>query len=640
DNGRALGCDTLTFTVAANPDPTVAILPSDTIDVCRGVDLPLNGNPQNGTPGFTHLWTPLDGGVLSATNSQQVVFTGSNPLGSYRFSYMATDANGCSAADTLLINVQPPASAGSAIAQPNQICSGQSTNFQVSNAIGTISWESGPTSAGPWTAATLTDNGMGLFTTAALTTDVYFRYTATRGVCSETSSAIFVEVLPIAAKPIVLADSLVGCSNEGIVLRTINYSQDIVWNDDQPTVNDSLEVFQTGFYVATTTGLCPSASDSVFVTINPSPQKPSITSLDGVTQCENDVFRLISSLVGNNLWSTGESTDTIVFVSDGAVTVAQVNAFGCQTQSDTLFLSYIPRPAKPGISLLSTGLLCEGSPVQLAADTSGSLTWSTGDITDTIEVSSSGAYTVSFRGANGCDAVSDTFNLNLLPTPAKPQISPSGPACQGTPLVLYSDYTGVNTWSDGSTADSLFISANGEYSVTVLGANGCTSTSDLFTVLFATPPAKPLISQVADTLFASGNAASYQWFNPNGPIPGAVNRAFVPGTRDLYAVVAISPEGCVSPLSDPLLFSGVGIDELILSNLLIYPNPSQGRFQVDLKGQLADQLKLMDVTGKIVYQQPIQGSNVTLQVPLQSGLYFLSFQRDGRWSKAYKITIQ
>ncbi|HEX4888720.1 MAG TPA: GEVED domain-containing protein, partial [Luteibaculaceae bacterium] len=331
DNGNALGCDTLTFFVAPNADPTVSILPADSIDVCRGVDLALDGNPQNGTPAFTHLWTALNGGVLDATNAQQVLFTGSNPLGTYRFSYLATDANGCSASDTVLINVQPPASAGSANAQPGQICSGQTTNFQVSNSIGTISWESGPTAAGPWTTASLTDNGMGLFTTDVLTADIYFRYTATLGVCSETSSALFIEVLPIPAKPIVLADSLVGCEGNGIVLRTVNYSEDIVWNDDQPTVNDSLEVFQTGFYVATTTGLCPSASDSVFVTINPSPQKPSVSALGGSTKCDNEAFTLISSAVGNNIWSTGETTDTIVFVSDGAVTVAQVNAFGCQT---------------------------------------------------------------------------------------------------------------------------------------------------------------------------------------------------------------------------------------------------------------------------------------------------------------------
>ncbi|GAI96435.1 unnamed protein product, partial [marine sediment metagenome] len=95
------GCqsDPETVIVTVNPGPAVSINDgSDTILLCGGEDLQLNGNPTGGSGNYvTHSWT---GQVapLSSTTIQNPVFntTGS---GNYRLSYMVTDDNGCSATD-------------------------------------------------------------------------------------------------------------------------------------------------------------------------------------------------------------------------------------------------------------------------------------------------------------------------------------------------------------------------------------------------------------------------------------------------------------------------------------------------------------------------------------------------------------
>ena len=69
------------------------------------------------------------------------------------------------------------------------------------------------------------------------------------------------------------------------------------------------------------------------------------------------------------------------------------------------------------------------------------------------------------------------------------------------------------------------------------------------------------------------------------------------------------------------------------SNIQIAPNPSKGVFSV--KGNIGSdaQLKVIDMTGRIVYTQAITASNgyvdATIQLPgVSQGLYLLSLTSD------------
>jgi hypothetical protein len=64
-------------------------------------------------------------------------------------------------------------------------------------------------------------------------------------------------------------------------------------------------------------------------------------------------------------------------------------------------------------------------------------------------------------------------------------------------------------------------------------------------------------------------------------------------------------------------FNGANSDDLIL-----YPNPNSGTFRINIDKYLPDAIfKLMDVTGRIVYEKQVASSDIEIQ-GLNNGIYF------------------
>ena len=121
----------------------------------------------------------------------------------------------------------------------------------------------------------------------------------------------------------------------------------------------------------------------------------------------------------------------------------------------------------------------------------------------------------------------------------------------------------------------------GLYDVTLIttSASGIdTLTFSNYITVYATPPI-PTITQVGYTL-TSSPASSYQWQLNSIDIPGATNQSYTVMQTGLYTVIVSDSNGCVNSANQYVLISG--IDELIASNISIYPNPSNGNFIVEL----------------------------------------------------------
>jgi len=157
--------------------------------------------------------------------------------------------------------------------------------------------------------------------------------------------------------------------------------------------------------------------------------------------------------------------------------------------------------------------VCDGSSATLTASGGASYLWSTTETTAQITVSSSGTYSVTGTGSNGCqNTASAAFTVNPLPTISISASSTS--ICAGDNVTLTASGAGAGgsySWSDGQTTAAITVTpgTNTTYSVTGTDANGCFNTASQQITVTAT-----------DTATVQYAAASY-CIMPT--VPGAQN---------------------------------------------------------------------------------------------------------------------
>ncbi len=145
--------------------------------------------------------------------------------------------------------------------------------------------------------------------------------------------------------------------------------------------------------------------------------------------------------------------------------------------------------------------------------------------TQSITVNAVGNYKVTVTTTAGCTPSSDS--VDVVSSPASVTVSPAGPfnLCTGDSIWLKSSMSGGNTWSNGSTADSIKVTATGTYSLTNnVGCGTLTSNSVTVTVNLK-PKAKItgnlyICPSLSTTLDGGTGYNSYQWKNSSGTVLG------------------------------------------------------------------------------------------------------------------------
>jgi hypothetical protein len=248
--------------------------------------------------------------------------------------------------------------------------------------------------------------------------------------------------------------------------------------------------------------------------------------------------------------------------------------------------------------------------------------------TQTIAVSNSGSYSVTYTAANGCQASSLPIQVVVNPNPTAPIVNPAGPLiiCADGNIELYSNILGGNTWSpNGETSDTIIVFAAGSYFVTNT-VGGCTSqASNIVVVNAGSNPLPPVITQSNDTLFCS-LAASYQWFLNGVPIPGATLNVYVPTASGLYTVYITNEFGCGNT-GDPYEVDLTNsINETQTQLFEVYPNPANSQINVKADAKLLGSIyTVYDNTGKVVLSGKINSENTVIELgKLSGGIYLFS----------------
>jgi hypothetical protein len=190
--------------------------------------------------------------------------------------------------------------------------------------------------------------------------------------------------------------------------------------------------------------------------LNVSEQNPctlsgaSVSPSGSVNICSGDSVTLTATTTGTGytyLWSTGETTQSIVVTAAGSYAVTVTESTMCNATSPSVQITYNGSET-PTVTASSTDLtFCEGGTVTLTSTPAASYLWSNGDTTQSTVIGTSGNYYVTIQGA--CQTWnSDTTAVNVLAAAAVPAGSD---VIISTPQSVTLNATGTNNaWFDAA----------------------------------------------------------------------------------------------------------------------------------------------------------------------------------------------
>lgn len=311
-------------------------------------------------------------------------------------------------------------------------------------------------------------------------------------------------------------------------------------------------------YTTTYAGSAYSSSKTIFATVTARAATPAVTLSGSTTFCEGGSVTLTSASGSSYLWSTGATTQSIVVTTSGSYTVQVTNASGCQSLASTpVVVTVNARPIAPTITANGPLTFCDGGNVTLTSSVGSGYLWSTGATTQSIQVTTSGNYSVQVASAAGCQSpVSLGTIVTVNPKAATPVITANGPLtfCEGGNVTLTSGSGSSYLWSTGATTQDIMVTTSGNYSVQVTNALGCQSLASLGTsVTVNVKPAVPTISASGSTTFCDGGSvtltssigSSYLWST------GATSQSIVVTTSGNYSVQITNASNCQSAASIP-----------------------------------------------------------------------------------------
>ena len=216
---------------------------------------------------------------------------------------------------------------------------------------------------------------------------------------------------------------------------------------------------------------------------------------------------------------------------------------------------------------------CTGSSVTLSSTASSTYIWSTGATTQTINVITSGSYSVTIFDGAGCSGSSSATVVTVNAAPAIPAITvTAGTVCYGDTLTLSCASSTTYMWSTGATTQTINALSDGLYRCTITNASGCTNGND-YSVVF-NPPVAPGITILTPLGICKGDTVrlqlqsawtfvDYWWFSyPDTATvistDSILDMAFA--LDDSVKVVGEDADGCVGSSNTLIVIRAVDCD--------------------------------------------------------------------------------
>ena len=192
-------------------------------------------------------------------------------------------------------------------------------------------------------------------------------------------------------------------------------------------------------------------------------------------------------------WSTGSTDPSITVTSSGVYHLTISN--GCEAGVDSIEVLITDAPP---VDLDPDALIaCPGQSISFSLDPDlGDYEWSDGSTSPDYTINTTGIYSVTLD--DGCDITSDGIDFTILDPPAPFTLGADTLLCTGNFLEFYFDPDlGDFMWQNGSQSNSIFISTEGYYALTI--SNMCGEASAELEVMVIDPVFVSLGNEV-DTL--------------------------------------------------------------------------------------------------------------------------------------------
>lgn len=188
---------------------------------------------------------------------------------------------------------------------------------------------------------------------------------------------------------------------------------------------------------------------------------PTITASGPLTFCPGGSVTLTSSSATNNVWSTGETTQSITVTTSGNYTVT-VTENGCPSTSVVTVVTVEPIPVVDAGPDITT---CGNVAITVSGSGASTYSWDNG-VVDGVAFMPSGNMTLTVTGTTvgGC-VDTDQLTITVAPLTAF-DLGSDVLNCDGSPVTftLPSDFEHYE-WSDGSTSNTFTATSSGTYSV-------------------------------------------------------------------------------------------------------------------------------------------------------------------------------
>jgi len=356
--------------------------------------------------------------------------------------------------------------------------------------------------------------------------------------------------------------------------------------------------------------------DVVYRLSLPLPLEVFVTGINSTSSCEPNGSATAEASGGTPPysfeWSNGETTSTINNLDGGTYTVTVTDAIGAFDTGSVTITNI--GPVTPNAFTTDETSVDANDGTATSAAFGGSppydYEWSNGENTQTISNLAPGDYTVTVTDSDGCTA-SQTVTVNSFEcADLELEVVLLDASCFGVcdgsiEIVNIFGATPPYTyiWSNGLSSANAFDLCAGEYSVTILDANGCVINGGPFAI--AEPPV--LLANTSSTnetaidandgtarVDPTGGTLPYTFLWNNGS-PDPIQTNLAPG---IYGVTVSDAHGCIdSQQVEVLEFICTGVIDPIVDNQSCYFT-CDGAIDIELTGGVGP-LTFLWSTGEI-----------------------------------------